>query len=326
VRRSAIARQRNGVPPVVREAMMDQLAPYLPFNRESLGGEFIPAKNGDLPESHHGTWLLVREQALLIQQAVGGPGWRLPQSPLPEGLARTLHPIIHLGTYKGAPCWAAAVPQGVHTPTGFRWECVVPRETRLTDDALSLGGLALQAIHWEQTSLYCPRCGAATARIREELGKRCSQCSYEHYAHLHPAVIVLVRDRDRVLLTRKAFWPKGRYGLVAGFVDVGESLEGAVEREVHEEVGVDIRDLRYVGSQYWPFPSQLMVGFTAAYAGGALVVNTQELEDARWFSVLHLPELPPKLSIARFLIDHFARSDEKPGVGTDESGGSAKSK
>jgi NAD+ diphosphatase len=284
------------------------LAVYLPFNRESLEGQFVPAKNdGNPPEGQRGTWLLVQDNALLVCEAGGEPAWHLPQAPLPEALVRTLHPIVYVGAYKGAPCWAAAVPQGADVPAGFRRESLMPAQTRLTDDALSLGGIALQAVHWEQTSLHCPRCGAKTSSMRGEWGKRCPQCSYEHYAHLHPAVIVLVRDGDRVLLTRKAFWPKGRFGLVAGFVDVGESLEGAAAREVREEVGVEIDDLRYAGSQYWPFPSQLMVGFTAAYVRGDLTVNRQELEDARWFSVQDLPDLPPKLSIARFLLDHFAR-------------------
>jgi NAD+ diphosphatase len=283
------------------------LAVYLPFNRESIEGQFVPAKNdGDPPEDQQGTWLLVQDNALLVCEASGEPAWHLPEAPLPEALVRTLHPIVHLGAYKGAACWAAAIPQGIDAPVGFRRESLMPAQTRLTDDALSLGGIALQAIHWEQTSLYCPRCGAKTCSMRGEWGKRCPQCSYEHYAHLHPAVIVLVRDGDRVLLTRKAFWPKGRYGLVAGFVDVGESLEGAAAREVREEVGVEIDDLRYAGSQNWPFPSQLMVGFTAAYVRGDLTVNRQELEDARWFSIHELPDLPPKLSIARFLIDQFA--------------------
>jgi NAD+ diphosphatase len=289
------------------------LAAYLPFNRDSLGGEFLPAKNGDPPEDRRGTWLLVQENALLVHETGGEHRWRLPQAPLPEELARRLDPVVHLGTYRGAPCWAAAVPAGTEVPAGFQRESLMPAQTRLTDDALSLGGLALQAIHWELTSLYCPRCGAGTSRMQGESGKRCPRCNYEHYPHLHPAVIVLVRDGDRVLLTRKSFWPKGRYGLVAGFVDVGESLEGAAEREVREEVGVEIRDLRYAASQYWPFPSQLMVGFTAAYSGGEVTVNRHELEDARWFSVHDLPDLPPRLSIARFLLDHFARPQEGAG-------------
>ena len=138
----------------------------------------------------------------------------------------------------------------------------------------------------------------------EESKNLCYMCGYHINA---PKADVLVKDGDRVLLARKSFWAKGRYGLVAGFVDAGESLEAAACREVLEETGIEIRDLNYVASQYWPFPSQLMVGFTAAYARGDLRVNTAELEDARWFSVDDLPDLPPKLSIARFLLDHFAR-------------------
>ena len=290
---------------------MELLPINLPFNCESLTEQFVPAKNdGISPEVCQGTWLLVQDNALLVREVTGPPGWQLPQAPLPEGLSRMLDPIIHIGTYKGAPCWAAGVPREAEVPTGFRQESLIPAQTRLTDDTLSLGGLALQSVHWERTSLHCPRCGAKTSRMQGEWGKRCPQCNYEHYAHLHPAVIVLVRDGDRVLLTRKAFWPKGRYGLIAGFVDVGECLEGAAAREVREEVGVEIGDLRYAGSQYWPFPSQLMIGFTAAYLRGDLRVNRSELEDARWFSVNALPDLPPKLSIARLLIERFARPDQ----------------
>jgi len=286
---------------------MQVLIPYLPFNRESLAGAFIPAKDANPPEDRQGYWLLVQDNALLIPAETEGKKCCLPQGNIPEGLDGAVGPVVHLGTYKGLPCWAASIPGSVSSPPGFLRETLVPAQTRLGDDVLSLGGLALQAIHWETTSLFCPRCGTKTARIQGEGGKRCPQCGYEHYPHLHPCVIVLIRDGDRVLLTRKAFWARGRYGLVAGFVDVGESLEEAACREVREEVGVEIRALRYVASQYWPFPSQLMVGFTAAYAHGDLCVNRQELEDAQWFSVHALPDLPPRLSIARFILDNFGR-------------------
>ncbi len=286
---------------------MDLLPVYLPFNRESLVGRFVPSKNADPPTDRQGYWLLVQDNSLLVLEDGDGGRLRIPQGPLPDGFDRPVGPTVHLGSYRGAPCWAASIPSDASVPPGFRRETLLPIQTRLTDDVLSLGGLALQAIHWELTSLHCPRCGEQTVSMAGERGKRCPACAYEHYPHLHPAVIVLVRDGDRVLLTRKSFWPKGRYGLVAGFVDVGESLEGAAQREVREEVGVEIRDLQYAGSQYWPFPSQIMVGFTAEYSSGEVHVDRQELEDARWFSIHELPDLPPKLSIARFLLDHFAR-------------------
>jgi NAD+ diphosphatase len=283
-------------------------ATHLPFNRESLEGRFLVAHHHQLgiPTEREGVCLLIQDQALLLAEADGAIG-ALLRWPLPGDLHAAVSDAVFLGTYLGDPCWAASVAPDVALPAGVRAETVIPARSKLRDDLLSLGGLALQAMGWEATSRFCPRCGAPAARIPGELGKRCSACQYDHYPHLHPAVIVLVRDNDRVLLTRKSFWPKGRYGLVAGFVDVGESLEAAIDREIQEEVGVRVKDVRYIASQYWPFPSQLMIGFTTTYAGGDLRVDTTELEDARWFSVHALPELPPAYSIARFILDRYAR-------------------
>jgi NAD+ diphosphatase len=110
-----------------------------------------------------------------------------------------------------------------------------------------------------------------------------------------------------VLLTRKADWAPGRYALIAGFVDNGESLESCVAREIKEEAGVDVTDIRYVGSQNWPFPSQMMIGFVATYAGGDVVVDQEELEDACWFPCSALPSLPSRHSISRYIIDNYAQ-------------------
>ena len=233
-------------------------AVYLPFNRESLEGKFVPAKGLDVPEAQQGCWLLIQNQALLVTDNGQGNTGELPAGPLPRAFDEKVDHIIHLGLYGEVPCWAASVRADCEVPGGFRKESLLPAQTHLPIDVLSLGGLALQAIHWETTSRHCPRCGERTASINGELGKRCPRCSYEHYPHLHPAVIVLVRDGERVLLTRKSIWAKGRYGLVAGFVDAGESLEEAAHREVEEEVGVQIRDLCYIASQYWPLAPEYL--------------------------------------------------------------------
>ena len=116
-------------------------------------------------------------------------------------------------------------------------------------------------------------------------------------------MIVAVRRPGEILLTRKREWAPNRYSLVAGFLDPGECLEEAVAREVQEETGIQVTNIRYAGSQCWPFPSQVMTGFTADYAGGEVVVEEKELEDAGWFPLDALPDLPPKRSIARYLID-----------------------
>jgi NAD+ diphosphatase len=115
-----------------------------------------------------------------------------------------------------------------------------------------------------------------------------------------------VKRGNEFLLTRKSVWPAGRYSLVAGFLDFGESLEECVQREVKEETGIEVRNIRYVGSQNWPFPSQLMAGFIAEYAGGEIAVDHEELEDARWFCVNAMPaSLPAERSIARWIIDSY---------------------
>jgi NAD+ diphosphatase len=256
------------------------LTVYLPFNRDCLRGAFVPAKRGMKPPNERGNWLIVQDQKLIVVPE--GESFRLPTGERPAKL------------------------DGM--PEEFQGETLVPMQgTRLPDDLLSLGGMAMQALWWESTSGFCPRCGDGTERLSGEWGKRCPRCTYEHYPHLHPAVIVVVRDGDRVLLARKAMWAPNRYALVAGFVDNGESLEGAVAREVKEEVGVEVKDITYVGSQNWPFPSQLMVGFVATYAGGEIRVDPEELEDARWFPCASLPGLPSRHSISRFLIDNFGR-------------------
>src|SRR5262245_59753495 len=279
---------------------------FLPFNRDCLGHTFTPAKRGDKPPDRQGHWLLVQDQGLVV--SADAHELALPFGDCPDGFGTALSEPIWLGTWRDTPCWVTSVPKDTALPAGLHRETLVPMQgPKLSDDILSLGGMAMQALWWESTSGHCPRCGERIERIAGEWGKKCPRCAYEHYPHLHPAVITLVRDGDRVLLARKSIWAPGRYALIAGFVDNGESLEGAVCREVKEEVGVDVDDIQYVGSQNWPFPSQLMVGFVARYAGGEVAVDAEELEDARWFPRDQLPNRPSRHSIAGFILEHYAR-------------------
>ena len=140
-------------------------------------------------------------------------------------------------------------------------------------------------------------------RLPGEWGKRCVACATQHFPQVSPCAIVLVHRPGEVLLTRKPEWAPNRYSLVAGFVEFGECLEEAAAREVREETGVNVGSVRYVGSQCWPFPSQLMCGFVAEYTGGKVTVDTRELADARWFALDALPDLPPRRSIARYILD-----------------------
>ncbi|WP_432823145.1 NAD(+) diphosphatase [Trichloromonas sp.] len=272
---------------------------HLPFNHESIKHLFQPQFAEDDPGGE-GVWLLVRGSELLVREL------ELPDGDLPGGLSG--ESAVYIGRWQGRPCRVLPVSRQLPVPAGLTAEHLQSAEPKLSLELLSLGALGAQVLHWEKNSRCCSRCGGRMERIAQESGKTCLACGALHFPHIHPCVIVLVRRGDEVLLVRKAEWADGRYGLVAGFLDRGECLEEAVAREVLEETGIRVQNIRYVGSQSWPFPSQLMAGFVADYAGGEIVVEEKELEDARWFAVTEMPTLPPKRSIARYLIDTFAVS------------------
>ncbi len=173
----------------------------------------------------------------------------------------------------------------------------------LGEDAFVAAGRATQIAEWAATSRFCGRCATPTARVPGERCMRCPACGLLAYPRIAPAVIVLVRRGDEALLARNARTPMPFYSTLAGFVEAGETLEATVAREIREEAGIEVTDVRYFGSQPWPFPHSLMVGFTAMWAGGELRPDDREIADARWFRADALPPIPPRISIARRLID-----------------------
>lgn len=208
-----------------------------------------------------------------------------------------------LGELDGRPCRAAELAPGSPAPEGHAYVSLRRLHGRIDPELFDIAGTAYQVQYWDRTHQYCAACGATLDAGQDERVKRCARCASSYFPRITPATIVLVEDGPRILMTRQARFPEGMYGLVAGFVEPGETLEACVAREVHEETGIDVADITYFGSQPWPFPHQIMIGFTARRAGGELRVDTRELEDARWFHRDALPRLPPPLSIARRLID-----------------------
>lgn len=183
---------------------------------------------------------------------------------------------------------------------------------RLPDDLFALAGRAAQIIEWDRTHQFCGRCGVPTEYASGERAKRCPVCGLLSFPRLSPAIIVLVERGDEVLLARGRNFAEGVYSTLAGFVEPGESLEEAVHREIYEESGIEVTNVRYFGSQPWPFPHSLMIGFTAQYAGGEIQIDPKEIADARWFTYDTLPTVPQKLSIARRLIDSFVEKHGPP--------------
>jgi NAD+ diphosphatase len=176
---------------------------------------------------------------------------------------------------------------------------------RLEEDLFWVAARAVQIVEWDRTNQFCGQCGTPLKTKVTERAKECPQCGLLHFPRLSPAIIVLVQRGQELLLARSRHFLPGMYSVLAGFVEPGESLEEAVVREVKEEVGLAIKDIRYFGSQNWPFPHSLMIGFTATYAGGEISLNDEEIETADWFTVDTLPPIPGKISIARKLIDWF---------------------
>ena len=168
--------------------------------------------------------------------------------------------------------------------------------------------LILRATHWftwDERLQYCSKCGTELYSVFDATEKKCSLCNLSFYPKLSPAIMVLIQKDNEILLARSAHFKPGIYSAIAGFIDIGETAEFAVHREVKEEVGLEISELEYFGSQSWPFPDSFMIAFKAKYLRGEISIDGNEIEDAQWFNLNNLPELPPFSSISRKLIESF---------------------
>ncbi len=173
----------------------------------------------------------------------------------------------------------------------------------LPAELFALIGKAFQLSNLKQSQPFCSKCGALNNFNQTKLAMQCDVCQVMHYPHISPCIIVAIKREDKILLARHRRHIKPTYTVIAGFVEPGESLEQAVRREVLEETGLNITNIRYFSSQPWAFPSNLMVGFLADYESGSICIEHQELVDADWFSQEELPSIPPKGTIARALIE-----------------------
>jgi NAD+ diphosphatase len=218
---------------------------------------------------------------------------------------------LYLGRLEGVDCWAAELPAGAEAPAGAAWEGLRPLFSVLDDDHFALAGRAFQLLQWDRDHQFCGRCGTRTKPKKEERVRVCPACKLSAYPRVAPAVMALVHRGKEILLARSPHFPAGMYSALAGFVEPGESLEQCLAREVAEEVGVRIRNTRYFASQSWPFPHSLMIAFVCEYESGEIRPQAGEIEDAKWFDLLHLPKLPSRISIARKLIDGVCQEMEE---------------
>lgn len=175
---------------------------------------------------------------------------------------------------------------------------------RLSEALYLKAGKCHELLYWDRNTQYCGVCGASM-EMKTDISKRCTNCGKEVWPQLATAIIVLIHRGEEVLLVHARNFKGDFYGLIAGFVETGENLEEAVRREVMEETGLTIKNIRYFGSQPWPYPCGLMVGFNADYESGAVRLQREELNKGAWFTKDHLPTIPEKLSIARMILDDW---------------------
>ena len=272
--------------------------------------KFISGIVPPVERSEPAWWFAFQESKLLVYEEPSGV-----QLPCLVDFAvlelRTL-PEHYLGLYHHRPCYAVEVMEGSIPPAGMTFEGLRQVYGRLEEGLFWIAARAVQIIDWDRTHQFCGRCGSPLRAKTNERAKECPQCGLLQFPRLAPAIIVLVERGRELLLARSRHFMPGMYSVLAGFVEPGESLVEAVIREVKEEVGIEVTDIKYFGSQPWPFPHSLMIGFTATYASGEISLDDGEIEDAGWFTIDRLPRIPGKISIARKLIDWFLAKQETP--------------
>lgn len=261
----------------------------LPPNTSHLYAPLITA-----PDDHDGghRYVHVIGSSVFVDDRPAGDGW-------------TRHVV---GIVEGEVWWAVDVPADVDDPSYGASLDLFSYFGRSSQAEWIAAGRAVQVVEWARTHRFCGRCGTPTAPSPGERGMKCPACELIAYPRLAPAMITLVTrgyrgPEQEALLARGVNFPVPMYSCLAGFVEPGENLEGAVVREVLEEVGVTVDEVEYMGSQPWPFPHSLMIGFRANYVDGDIVLDETEIADAAWFSRDDLPQIPPGISIARMLID-----------------------
>lgn len=261
-----------------------------------VAGVDPPAEGGEA-----GIWLCFRRRELLVEgdggvPIVDGPG-ALGQAPVRAQF------LGHLGEHA---CWSAELPLEAQPPPGMRFRDLRALYGSASETLYALAGRAVQIMEWDRTHQFCGACGGRTALVRGERARRCDACELLLFPRLAPAVIVQVTRGDEILLARSPHFPPGFMSVPAGFVEPGETLEEAVVREIEEETGIVVGDVRYFASQPWPFPHSLMLGFTAHYVGGDVRVDGKEIEAAGFYRAEAMPPyFRGRISISGWLIEDF---------------------
>ncbi len=279
--------------------------------KDNFGWYFVilkPVNFDELENNNQTYWFIFKEDKMLVKMTEEGVS--IPYAKNLEDLL--IFPIRtqYLGTLKGHPCYSVEVNPETEAPEGMAFNDLRSLYEFLDEDIFLLAGKAFQVVNWDKNHQFCGRCGAHTETSEYEMAKVCPECGFRSFVRLSPAVITAI-VKDGKLLMAKHGYRGGMYGLIAGFVEPGETIEEAVERETMEEVGLKVKNIKYFASQPWPFPHSLMLAFTAEYESGEIEVDGKEITDAGWFSTDEIPRSPSRMSIAGELMDWFIQNSRK---------------
>jgi len=256
--------------------------------------------------SNNAYWFIFYNDELLVNENAGSPN--IPFISANDMVDFELTEVQDIGSLDGHTCYVASLATK-NIPTGFALKGVRQLYGHTDDRFFWFAFRAFHVLYWLKNNKFCGCCGCRMNVLATELAVECVHCNHLEYPRISPAIIVAVVKDHQILLAHSTRFPAGMFSVIAGYVDPGETLEDCVRRELQEEVGIEVSNIKYFGNQPWPFPDSLMVAFTAEYAHGIITVDNVEIVEADWFSAHDLPNIPPKESIARKLIDWFVESE-----------------
>ena len=274
---------------------------FLLMLRESIYKRYNPDVKHD-HENSPAYWFIFNSDKLLINPKTD---IKIPFIEDPKVFNNSMIYKHYFGTLDGYPCICAEVSPETDAFDGMIFEDLRGLYDVLDEDLYLLAGRAVQIINWDKNHQYCGKCGTLTEIVAYEMAKICPECGFINYTRISPAVIIAIIKNGKILMAKHSYGLKNRYALVAGFIEAGETLEEGVKREIMEEVGLNVKNIKYFGSQPWPFPNSLMIGFTADYESGEIKVDGKEIIDAKWFDVDEVTPMPSKISISSELIEWY---------------------
>lgn len=255
-------------------------------------------------------WFVFYKDEIMVSYDDGNNTDHIPYSKEIGGLRSTMSEIMYLGQIDGKDAYAVSLSSGVELQ-GYRYVGLRKIYGGIDDDLYWLANRAFHLLGWRKKNKFCGCCGSEMSESKDEVAMNCGNCGNIVYPRISPAIIVAITKGEQILLAHAARFVGNMYSVLAGFVEPGETLEECVKREVMEEVGISVKNVRYFASQPWPYPDSLMIGFTAEYESGEIHIDDKEITDANWYTRDNLPELPMRVSVARKLIDDWLSKSRK---------------